>query len=583
MKNKDVNIFFACDDGYIPFLAVSLQSIKENRNKKRKYNITVLHTGIDPLNMERVVSTLSAPGFDISFKDVSASLEKISDRLHTRDYYSKSTYFRLFIPEMFLRLDKAIYFDCDIVVKADVGELFDTEIGDCLVGAVADGFVLNVQRLHGYVTNRIGVKSPSDYFNAGVLLMNLKQMRKFDFERKFLSLLSVVKFEVAQDQDYLNAICRNRRFALDPCWNCMPQFNLGKSEVKLVHYNLDNKPWHKDGVEFSELFWQYSDKTGFKDEIREIKRNYREEDSSEKQTQALIELAESQASNDRENLMIRKRIYRICGDTGAIKQQKIRELERLRRFDVDIENDPPSEELKPEDIEYLKKTAWQKIKTKFAFFLAYRFARGAERKNQLIIDEIRGAENLRCCDGVILTANHFSPFDSFILQRAFDKSKREGKFYRVIREGNYTSFPGFYGFLMRNCDTLPLSSNMATMRKFVRAVDTALKKGDCVLVYPEQSMWHNYRKPKPLKIGAFEMAVKAGVPVVPCFITMRDSEFVGADGEAVQAHTVHIGAPIYPDTSLHKRDRAEKMMRENFEFNKNIYEQFYKMTLSYEG
>lgn len=46
--------------------------------------------------------------------------------------------------------------------------------------------------------------------------------------------------------------------------------------------------------------------------------------------------------------------------------------------------------------------------------------------------------------------------DSFIMQRVFDDSKHPKRMYRVIREGNYTSFPGFYGFLMRNCNTLPL-------------------------------------------------------------------------------------------------------------------------------
>jgi 1-acyl-sn-glycerol-3-phosphate acyltransferase len=119
------------------------------------------------------------------------------------------------------------------------------------------------------------------------------------------------------------------------------------------------------------------------------------------------------------------------------------------------------------------------------------------------------------------------------------------------------------------------------MRKFLKGVDTALKRGDCVLVYPEQSMWYNYRKPRPLKVGAFEMAVRANVPVVPCFITMVGSVYVGPDGEPVQEHTVHVGAPIYPDASLHKKDRAEKMMRENFEFNKRTYESFYGVDLKY--
>ena len=262
-------------------------------------------------------------------------------------------------------------------------------------------------------------------------------------------------------------------------------------------------------------------------------------------------------------------------------QRKIDELEIAGLFDRDIEDDPPSRELKPDEIEYVERTLLQRIKTKFAFFLAYRFAAREMRKKQLIIKDIIGAENLNVKGGAILTANHFSPLDSFIVHRTFDVSGRKGKFYRIIKEGNYTSFPGFYGFLMRNCNTLPLSSNMATVRKLLKAVDVILKRGDCVLVYPEQSMWYNYRKPKPLKPGAFELAVRSGVPIVPCFITMEDSEYISADEEYVQAHTVHVGAPIYPDESLNKRDRAAKMMAETYAFNKKIYEEFYGIKLSY--
>lgn len=264
------------------------------------------------------------------------------------------------------------------------------------------------------------------------------------------------------------------------------------------------------------------------------------------------------------------------------REEKILELERAGRFDEDIEPDPQGRELKPDEIEYIKKSLWQRIKTRFAFFLAYRFAGREKRKHRFIIKDIIGAEKLRVDGGVILTCNHFSPLDSFIIHRTFDASKRRGRFYRVIKESNYTSFPGFYGFLMRNCNTLPLSSNIATMRKFLRGVDTALKNGDCVLVYPEQSMWYNYRKPRPMKPGAFEMAVRAGVPVVPCFITMEHSKYVGADGAPVQEHTVHVGDPIYPNESLHKRDRAQRMMEEVFLFNKATYESFYGIPLTYE-
>ena len=268
---------------------------------------------------------------------------------------------------------------------------------------------------------------------------------------------------------------------------------------------------------------------------------------------------------------------------GNEREKKIAELERLGLFEQDIEDDPPARTILPSEIEYVKKSLIQRIKTRLAFFLAYRFAARAERRGDLMIEDIIGAENLNIPGGVILTANHFSPLDSFIMHRAFDKSKRRGRLYRIIKEGNYTSFPGFYGFLMRNCNTLPLSSDRGTMLKLMRGVDTLLKRGECILIYPEQSMWYNYRKPKPLKIGAFEFAVRSGVPVVPTFRTMKDSDRLSPDGTPIQIHTVHIGAPIYPDLSLSKKECAEKMMRENFEFNRSVYESVYGITLKYLG
>ena len=160
-------------------------------------------------------------------------------------------------------------------------------------------------------------------------------------------------------------------------------------------------------------------------------------------------------------------------------------------------------------------------------------------------------------------------------------SQRKRKFYRVIREGNYTSFPGFYGFLMRHCNTLPLASNHKTLKKFMEATDTVLKSGNFVLIYPEQSMWWNYRKPKPLKHGAFMFACRNNVPVLPCFITMRDTDIVGDDGFFVQEYTIHIGKPIKPDKNLPYTKAVTKLAEENYNVWKEIYEKEYGIPLYY--
>ena len=154
--------------------------------------------------------------------------------------------------------------------------------------------------------------------------------------------------------------------------------------------------------------------------------------------------------------------------------------------------------------------------------------------------------------------------------------------YTSGREGNYTNFPGFYGMLMRNCYTFPLSSNRDTMKKFLSSMDTVLQHGDFMLVYPEQSMWWNYRKPKPLKKGAYTFAAKNHVPVLPCFITMEDSDILGDDGFYVQEYTIHIAEPIYPDPQKTQAENVDEMRQKNAAVWKQIYEEFYGIPLVYD-
>lgn len=262
--------------------------------------------------------------------------------------------------------------------------------------------------------------------------------------------------------------------------------------------------------------------------------------------------------------------------------EKIAQYEREGRFDEDVENDPPSRVLLPEEIAYADRRFSAECRRTAAFGAAYLYFWNLRRKKELILCKTEGLEHLAGVKGAVITCNHFHPMDSFIMQKVFDASGHPKRMYRVIREGNYTSFPGFYGFLMRSCDTLPLSSNMQTMKKFLRAVDRVLSEGNCLLIYPEQSMWWNYRKPKPLKPGAFDMALKNHVPVVPCFITMADSDLVGADGFPVQEYTPHLGAPIWPDETLPRPAAREQLRQKTEDFCRATYEAVYGVPLRYE-
>ena len=191
-----------------------------------------------------------------------------------RDYYSVAIFYRLFIAEIFKKYDKAIYIDSDIVLLDDIEKLFDHDLGEYLVGAVTDQVVAYNEVFRDYSLNALGVE-PNDYFNSGVLVMNLKEFRNQKIEEKFLDLLSKYNFEtVAPDQDYLNVLCSGKVKYLSAGWNRMPTVNADCDKVFLVHYNMFDKPWKYKGVMFEEHFWEHAKDTEYYRSLLKMRENY---------------------------------------------------------------------------------------------------------------------------------------------------------------------------------------------------------------------------------------------------------------------------------------------------------------------
>jgi lipopolysaccharide biosynthesis glycosyltransferase len=430
----------------------------------------------------------------------------------------------------------------------------------------------------------IGI-SRHNFFNAGVLLINCEQFRRHAVLDKFIEHLHVYNFVVTQDEDYLNLICKDHVYWLDQRWNTeiFGEIPYPIEEACVLHYIMTSKPWHYHDCRHGDIFWNYAKETSVCEEILDILNNYTDAQRERDRLSGdrLLALAISETEKE-DNYLNKLNKDKRAPDRVAILK-KIEEYEKAGRFGEDVEDDPPGRVLMPDEIEYIRKSPTEKIKTAAAFKLARKFVGELVKNKKLIVKEIKGIEHFQNLkSGAIITCNHFNAFDSFAIQMVYDAAEQpDRKFYRVIREGNYTSFPGFYGFLMRHCNTLPLSSNPKTLRKFTEATGQLLRDGHFVLVYPEQSMWWNYRKPKPLKTGAFMFAAKNNVPVLPCFITMQDSDIIGDDGFAVQEYTIHVSEPIYPDANKSYRENQEALMAKNYEIWKNIYETTYDIPLSY--
>lgn len=583
MKETIIPIFYACDDAFVKYTVVSMHSLITNASRKYKYVLHILYTEISD-EMKNVVNKLADDCFEIRFVDVTPYLQSISDKLPLRDYYSKTTYYRLFIAEMFPDYTKAIYIDSDTVVRGDISKVYLTDIKDAYLGACHEQVMVQIDEYGTYVEKVVGV-SRYNFFNAGLMLINCEQFRLHFVLDKFIDYLHYYNFVVTQDEDYLNLICKDHVYWLDQRWNTEVFGTLPHpvEQAEMLHYIMTNKPWHYEDCLYGEYFWEYAKQTEVYDALLAVLKAYTDEEKARdaKSGENLLALAVKETQRE-DNFLNRINRDKRAKDRVEILY-KIEQFEREGRFDEDVENDPPGRMLMPDEIEYVRKTKAEKLKTKFAFKMAHKFVDELIADKKLIIKEIKGVENFHALEsGAIITCNHFNAYDSFAIQLAYEAAQQpQRSFWRVIREGNYTSFPGFYGFLMRHCNTLPLSSNIDTMKKFFAAVDELVKNGDYVLFYPEQSMWWNYRKPKPLKRGAYLYAARSGAPVLPCFITMQDSDVMGEDGFYVQEYTIHISPPIFPKQGLNHRNQAEYMMKKNYETWKDIYESVYHIPLSY--
>ncbi len=277
---REIPIFFSVDNSYAPFLAAALNSAIKKSSPQRQYKAIVLHQKLTADNQSRL-SNLATDNFRIEFIEMQSELEGITDSMSNRlrcDYFTLTIYYRLFIPIMFPQYDKGIYIDSDVVLNADIAELFDIYIGDNYIGACADFSVQEAPPLVHYIENAVGVDR-TEYINSGVLLMNLKKLREAKLDYHFLRLLNKYHFDcIAPDQDYINAMLGGKIYYLGEEWDTMPNENKPPLEnPKLIHYNLFSKPWCYDDIQYGELFWENIKETSFYEEAKAYKENYSDE------------------------------------------------------------------------------------------------------------------------------------------------------------------------------------------------------------------------------------------------------------------------------------------------------------------
>lgn len=168
--------------------------------------------------------------------------------------------------------------DADIIILDDIFKLYNNNIKNHYLGVICDDVVNSCDEFKNYTLLALGVKA-DQYFNSGILVMNLNKLRKDKIYERFVKMLAIVKFIVAPDQDYLNVICKDKVKYLDKSWNRSPLFIDANSpeNPKIVHFKLTAKPWHYSNIKYADEFWKYARRTTFYEIIKNMLENYTEE------------------------------------------------------------------------------------------------------------------------------------------------------------------------------------------------------------------------------------------------------------------------------------------------------------------
>ncbi|GAB7140477.1 glycosyltransferase family 8 protein [Deferribacterales bacterium RsTz2092] len=287
---SDVLVAFASDNNYVPVLSVALASLVAHTNPDRHYKIYILENAISAGNKNYLSELASANNIELLFADAHRTLASYAQSaFYLRGKYSVSIYTRLFLPNIISNERKVLYLDCDTLILRDVAELYDTELGDNYVGATRDltiACAANPWLPPSYQT--LGITSRHDYFNSGVLVLNLELMRKDNIIDRFLETVQKLKNTFYPDQDVLNVVCAGRVKFIANNWGVFggllfnraafaPQFvdSVASAihEPYIIHYVGQGFP-HTERVSMcSEEYFHYALKTRYgRDMLNKLQR-----------------------------------------------------------------------------------------------------------------------------------------------------------------------------------------------------------------------------------------------------------------------------------------------------------------------
>jgi len=217
-----------------------------------------------------------------------------------------------------------------------------------------------------------------------------------------------------------------------------------------------------------------------------------------------------------------------------------------------------------------------RFKAFFARRAANAFTAALNRKTEIVFE----CEKPDFSHGVFITSNHFGPIENTAVRHLVRKCGQ--KKLTIVTQITNLCMKGPLGFLMNYADTVPIFEDPHYLnRDFLPLIDSSLKKGIPVLIYPEQEMWFNYKKPRPPKRGVYYFAAKLSAPIVSLFVEMKELPQKDTDEFYKVKYIIHVLGVLTPDPQKTAKENSHIMCERDMELKKSAYERAYQKPLDY--
>lgn len=239
MSRNELNVFFSSDDHYAQHLGAAMQSLLQNNQDFTVIRLYIIENEISASSKEKLCAIaekfLNAQIIWISFDAWKSRLQ-----LNMTWSISMSSYARLFVADMVpVDMDRILYLDCDMIVCDSLQRLWNTDLRGCALGAVQD-------TISNTTKAAVGLAPEEQYFNAGMLLIDLAKWREQNIGSKCLSFIQERNGSVVHhDQGVLNGVLRNQWFRLPLCDNLMTIHFIFNRE-RILDYYGENAVFYLD-------------------------------------------------------------------------------------------------------------------------------------------------------------------------------------------------------------------------------------------------------------------------------------------------------------------------------------------------